>query len=31
MKKIKVFLGDQELASIARAKVAKQKIIEKII
>ena len=29
VKKIKVFLGDQELAAVAQAKVAKQKIEEK--
>jgi V/A-type H+/Na+-transporting ATPase subunit D len=29
IKKIKVFLGDQELASVAQAKVAKAKILKK--
>jgi V/A-type H+-transporting ATPase subunit D len=31
IKKIKVFLGDQQLAAISQAKVAKRKILEKIV
>ena len=31
IKKIKVFLGDQQLAAISQAKVAKRKILEKSV